>query len=72
MLDGAAGAINFYKRALGAEEFGERAKMEDDRILNARVDVNGGFQTFAKGIMAGAPSFICSHLQPRLAKPTTW
>ena len=42
MLDGAAGAIDFYKRALGAEEFGERAKMADGRILNARIDVNGG------------------------------
>ncbi len=42
MLDGAATAIDFYKRALGAEEFGERAKMEDGRIMNARIDVNGG------------------------------
>ncbi len=42
MLDGAAAAIDFYKRALGAEEIGNRAKMEDGRILNARVDVNSG------------------------------
>lgn len=42
MLDGAADAIEFYKRALGAEEVGERAKMEDGRIMNARIDVNGG------------------------------
>src|SRR5919199_6751314 len=42
MLDGAAAAIDFYERALGAEEVGERAKMEDGRILNARIDVNGG------------------------------
>lgn len=42
MLDGAAAAIEFYRRALGAEELGERAKMEDGRILNARIDVNGG------------------------------
>jgi len=42
MLDGAAEAIDFYKRALGAEEVGERAKIEDGRILNARIDVNGG------------------------------
>jgi len=42
MLAGAAGAIDFYKQALGAEEVGERATMEDGRILNARIDVNGG------------------------------
>lgn len=42
MLDGAAAAIDFYKRAFGAEEVGERVKMDDGRILNSRVDVNGG------------------------------
>ncbi|MBZ6077221.1 VOC family protein [Microvirga puerhi] len=42
MLDGAAAAIDFYKKALDAEEIGERAKMDDGRILNARIDVNGG------------------------------
>ena len=42
MLDGAAKAIEFYKRALGAEEVGERAQMPDGRIMNARIDVNGG------------------------------
>ena len=42
MLDGAAAAIEFYKQALGAEEVGPRAKMQDGRILNARIDVNGG------------------------------
>ena len=42
MLDGAAAAIDFYKRALGAEEIGQRATMADGRILNARIDVNGG------------------------------
>src|SRR5690349_5112222 len=42
MLEGAAGAIDFYKRALGAEEIGDRATMADGRILNARIDVNGG------------------------------
>lgn len=41
MLAGAGEAIDFYKRALGAEEVGERHKMEDGRILNARIDVNG-------------------------------
>src|SRR5215210_128247 len=41
MLDGAGAAIGFYKQALGAEEIGERAKMEDGRIMNARIDVNG-------------------------------
>jgi uncharacterized glyoxalase superfamily protein PhnB len=42
MLDGVADAIEFYKRALGAEEVGERARMDDGRILNVRIDVNGG------------------------------
>ncbi|MCC2689740.1 MAG: Glyoxalase/bleomycin resistance protein/dioxygenase [Rhizobiaceae bacterium] len=42
MLDGAADAVDFYKRALGAEEVGERAHMDDGRILNCRIDVNGG------------------------------
>ncbi|HET8729335.1 MAG TPA: VOC family protein [Alphaproteobacteria bacterium] len=42
MLDGAAAAIEFYARALGAEEVGERVGMEDGRICNARIDVNGG------------------------------
>ena len=42
MLDGAAAAVEFYKRALGAEEVGQRATMEDGRIMNARIDVNGG------------------------------
>lgn len=42
MLDGAAAAIDFYQRALGAEEVGQRAKMEDGRILNARIEINRG------------------------------
>ena len=42
MLDGAAEAIEFYKRALGAEEVGSRAAMPDGRLMNARIDVNGG------------------------------
>ena len=42
MLEGAAEAIEFYKKALGAEEADERACMPDGRILNARIDVNGG------------------------------
>ena len=41
MLDGAAKAIDFYKQALGAEEVGPRALMDDGRIMNARIDVNG-------------------------------
>lgn len=42
MLDGAADAIEFYKRAFGAVEVGDRAKMPDGRLMNARIDVNGG------------------------------
>jgi PhnB protein len=42
MLQDAARAISFYKTALGAQEVGERATMEDGRVLNARIDINGG------------------------------
>lgn len=45
MLDGAASAIDFYKRAFSAEEIGERALMDDGRILNSRVDINNGSVT---------------------------
>ena len=41
MLERAADAIEFYKRAFGAEEVGSRARMDDGRIMNARVDLNG-------------------------------
>jgi uncharacterized glyoxalase superfamily protein PhnB len=41
-LDGAAAAIDFYIHALGAEEVGERTKMEDGRLMNACINVNGG------------------------------
>jgi uncharacterized glyoxalase superfamily protein PhnB len=40
-LEGAAEAIAFYQRAFGAEEVGSRALLDDGRILNSRVDVNG-------------------------------
>ena len=42
MLEGADDALEFYKRALGAEEVGERARMPYGRIMNSRVDINGG------------------------------
>src|SRR3712207_5258385 len=42
MVEGAAAAIDFYKRAFRAEEVGGRAAMNDGRLMNARVDVNGG------------------------------
>jgi uncharacterized glyoxalase superfamily protein PhnB len=41
-LSGVTEAIAFYERALGAREVGRRTPMEDGRILNARIDVNGG------------------------------
>src|SRR3712207_6291114 len=68
MLDGAAAAIDFYKRALGAEEVGARATMEDGRILNARVDVNGGSVMLMDpmpehGYPAVAPQAFNLHLQ---------
>jgi uncharacterized glyoxalase superfamily protein PhnB len=68
MLDGAAAAIDFYKRALGAEEIGERARMEDGRILNARIDVNGGSIMLMDpmpehGYPAVAPQAFNLHLQ---------
>lgn len=68
MLDGAAAAIGFYQRALGAEEVGKRTKMEDGRILNARIDVNGGSVMLMDpmpehGYPAVAPQAINLHLQ---------
>jgi uncharacterized glyoxalase superfamily protein PhnB len=41
MLSDASAAIDFYKRAFGAEEIGDRVKMEDGRLMNSRVDING-------------------------------
>ncbi|MEO3432843.1 VOC family protein [Inquilinus sp. CAU 1745] len=41
-LPDAAAAIDFYGKALGAEEVGSRHHMDDGRILNSRIDVNGG------------------------------
>jgi PhnB protein len=68
MLDGAAGAIAFYKRALGAEEIGERVKMDDGRICNSRIDVNGGSIMLMDpmpdcGYPAAAPQAFTLHLQ---------
>ncbi len=68
MLDGAAAAIEFYKHALGAEEIGNRAKMEDGRILNARIDVDGGSVMLMDpmpehGYPAVAPQAFNLHLQ---------
>lgn len=68
MLDRAADVIGFYKNALGAEEVGERAKLEDGRILNARIDVNGGSIMLMDpmpehGYPAVAPQAFNLHLQ---------
>ena len=68
MLDGAAAAIDFYARALGAEEVGERANLEDGRILNARIDINGGSVMLMdpmpeRGYPAVAPQAFNLHLQ---------
>lgn len=41
-IEGVAAVIDFYTRALGAVEVGERTSLEDGRVLNARIDVNGG------------------------------
>jgi uncharacterized glyoxalase superfamily protein PhnB len=41
-IEGVAAAIDFYVRALGAAEVGPRTPMQDGRIMNARIDVNGG------------------------------
>ena len=68
MLDGAAAAIDFYKRTLGAEEVGERAMTEDGRILNACIAVNGGSVMLMdpmpeRGYPAAAPQAFNLHLQ---------
>ena len=41
-VEGVAAALDFYARALGAEEVGPRTPMPDGRLMNARMDVNGG------------------------------
>ena len=41
MLENASDAMAFYARAFGAEEVGQRARMPDGRLMNARVDING-------------------------------
>jgi uncharacterized glyoxalase superfamily protein PhnB len=68
MLDGAAAAIDFYKRALGAQEVGERVKMDDGRICNACIEVNGGSIMLMDpmpehGYPAVAPQAFNLHLQ---------
>lgn len=68
MLDGAAAAIDFYRTALGAQEIGERTLMEDGRILNARVDINGNSIMLMdpmpeQGYPAVAPAAFNLHLQ---------
>lgn len=68
MLENAAGAIDFYKGALGAEEVGERAAMPDGRIMNSRIDVNGGSIMLMDpmpehGYPAVAPQAFNLHLQ---------
>ena len=68
MLENAAGAIDFYKQALGAEEVGQRALMEDGRIMNSRIDVNGGSIMLMDsmpehGYPAVAPQAFNLHLQ---------
>lgn len=42
MLDGADKAIAFYSKAFGAVPVGMVARMDDGRVMNARVDINGG------------------------------
>ena len=68
MLEDAAGAIEFYKRALGAEEVGDRALMQDGRILNSRIDINNGSVMLMDpmpehGYPAVAPQAFNLHLQ---------
>ena len=68
MLDGAAAAIGFYQRAFGATEVGERVKVEDGRILNACIEVNGGSIMLMDpmpehGYPAVAPQAFNLHLQ---------
>ena len=68
MLENAAGAIDFYKRAFGAEEVGPRAPMPDGRLMNSRVDINGGSVMLMDpmpehGYPAVAPAAFNLHLQ---------
>ena len=75
MLQNAAGAIDFYKQAFGAEEVGQRTCMPDGRIMNARVDLNGASVMFMDpmpehGHPAVAPQAFNLHLHVDSAE--TW
>jgi PhnB protein len=65
----AADAIDFYKRAFGAEEVGRHMADDGKRIMHAHLKLNGGalmlnddFPEFGHGA-ATAPSGITLHLQ---------
>jgi len=71
MVRGAADAIEFYKRAFGAEELGPRmpAGENDPRLMHAHLRINGGdifmsdeFPDYGQGLGDG-PNGITLHLQ---------
>jgi uncharacterized glyoxalase superfamily protein PhnB len=41
-VDGAAEAIEFYKRAFGAREVSRYASDDGKRVMNAQLEINGG------------------------------
>lgn len=59
MIDGAAGAIDFYARAFGAEEL-FRLEGPDGRIVHAEVKIHGSAIMLgdAEGPLFGAPTTV--------------
>jgi PhnB protein len=65
----AADAIDFYRRAFGAEEVGRHMADDGKRIMHAHLKLNGGalmlnddFPEFGHGA-AGQPASVTLHLQ---------
>ena len=65
----AGDAIDFYRRAFGAEEIGRHMADDGKRIMHAHLKVNGGslmlnddFPEFGHGA-TGAPAAVTLHLQ---------
>ena len=67
---GAMDAIAFYKNAFGAEEIFRSMHEDGERVMYARLEINGGtfmlhddFPEFRGGAAAPAPAGVMLHLQ---------
>lgn len=67
-IDGAASAIDFYKKAFGAEEVSRSPAEDGKRLMHAHVRVNGSdlmmWDVFPEfGMKAQAPHGVTIHLE---------